>query len=199
MTPSKRDEIVKQYLDSKLQSNQSIDNYFIKKESCKALNEETDPCIDEDKEKIYIKLKRQPLDLFKDLGVIRVKTSDGSTINKAQISTIDFIDDLEFAKPSTANLIYYRDGKVKLVIEGIPEGLKNIVEIIVWYVPKENILDLNDDDEVTIPNELIPMLMERSEELARRQMFGFADLENNGVDDTPSVLPYQPKQVSNAG
>lgn len=197
---NERDELVKQYLDGRLQSNLNVDNYFIKKESCKALNEETDPCVDEDQERIYIRLKKQPLDLFKDLGVVRVRSSDGSVINKAQISTIDVIDDLEFGKSSTSNLIYYRDGKTKLVIEGIPVGLKDIVEIIVWYIPKENILDLQDDDEVTIPNELIPMLMERAEDTAKRQMFGFADLTNDGVDDIPSVPPYQQRPiVNNAG
>lgn len=178
-----KDQVIKEYIDTRLEERIAIDDYFFKQESCKAINEESDPCIDEDAERIYIRLKYQPLDLYKDMGVVRLRTSEGSTINKAKINTIDIVGDLEFGKPSVRNLVYYRDGKTKIVIEGIPKGLKDTVEIIVWYIPKEDLLNMNDDDEVRIPSELIPELMERAEELGRRQMSGMEDDINNGLND----------------
>ena len=180
-----RDGLIKEYLDDKASKGLSVDDYFVIQESCKPLNSETEPCIDDDSERIYIRLKSQPLDIYGDKGIVLIKTNEGSYIYKTRLSTVNIINNLAFAKASTKNLIYYRDGQTKLVIEGIPSSLKSIVEILVWYIPKEDVESLADDDEVSIPNELLPILLERVEEIARRQMFGIQpDLENNGKDDT---------------
>jgi hypothetical protein len=178
------DLVVKEYLDAKLADGKAIDSFFIKQESCKPLNNEADPCIDDDKERIYVRLKQEPMDLYMDKAIVLMKTNEGSYIYKADLSTIDQIGLLEFAKPSTNNLVYYRDGKTKVVIEGIPRSLMSIVEIIVWYVPKQDIECLADTDEVAIPNELIGLVQEGVEDLARRQLFGVQDINNNGVDET---------------
>lgn len=180
-----RDAIVKAYLDDKVEDGLSIDDYFVIPESCKPLNSETDPCIDDDKERIYIRLKREPMDIYKDRAIVRVITNEGSFINKARLSTIDVIHNLNFAKPAINNLVYYRDGKTKLVIEGIPQEMKNVVEILVWYVPKEDILCLDDDDEVSIPNELLPEILQAVEDIARRELHGPEDKKNDGDQDIP--------------
>lgn len=180
-----RDAIVKAYLDDKVEEGLSIDDYFVIQESCKPLNSETDPSIDDDKERIYIRLKKVPMEVYKDRAVVRVITNEGSFINKGRLSTIDTIHHLNYAKPSITNLVYYRDGKTKLVIEGIPLELRDVVEIIVWYVPKEDLLCLADDDEVSIPNELLPEILQAVEDIARRELYGPEDKENDGDQDIP--------------
>lgn len=182
---TERDGLIKEYLEDRVKNGLTVDDYFVIQESCKPLNNETDPCIDDDSERIYVRLKKQPLDIFGDKGIVLMKTNEGSYIYKARLSTINIINNLQFAKPSTKNLVYYRDGQTKIVIEGIPKSLEAIVEILVWYVPKEDVECLADTDEVSVPNELLPILLERVEAIARRQMFGVQpDLDNNGKDDT---------------
>lgn len=178
------DTIIKQYLDAKLSEGKNIDDFFVIQESCKPLNNEADPCIDDDEERIYIRLKREPMDLFNDRSIILVKTNEGSYVYKANLNTIDMVRHLEFSKPSTSNIVYYRDGKTKLVIEGIPDSMKAVVEILVWYVPKGNISCLDDDDQVNIPSEILGLIQEAVEDTARRQMLGIQDVANNGLDES---------------
>lgn len=183
-----RDELVKEYLDSKAEKGVSVDDFFVKREPCKPLVSEDFIDIPDTEERLYVCLKFPPIEVYGDRGIVRITTSEGSMIKKARLSSIDFIKKMEFSKPTENNLVYYRDGKTKIIIEGIPLALKDLFTIYVWYVPQENIEDLSDTDEVNIPNELIPELQRRVEDIARRQMFGFSDNENNGKDDLPNQV-----------
>lgn len=180
-----RDKILKTYLDSKIGNNLGIEDYFVVKEPCKALNEESEPCIDDDKERLYIKLKKEPLNILKDAAIVRIITNEGSYVKKAKITTIDWVNNLEFGKPTEDNVVYYRDGAQKIIIEGIPRAMKDEIEFFVWYMPKEDLLCMSDDEEVTIPGEFLPDLLDEVEKLARRQMYGTGDVTNDGTDDLP--------------
>jgi hypothetical protein len=49
-------------------------------------------------------------------------------------------------------------------------------------------MKMGDDEEVGLTNELASILLDRVEALARRQLFGFEDLANNGSQDVPPVV-----------
>jgi hypothetical protein len=183
-----RAQLLKEYLDGKLEAGFSVDDYFVIQETRKPLNNETDPCIDADEERMYIRLKRAPVELFKDKAIVLIKTNEGSYVHKAKLDTIDTIRNLEFAKPSTKNVVYYRDGKTKLVIEGVPRSLEAVVEFLVWYIPTEDYMEMDDDCEMGLTNELAAILLDRVETIARRELFGFEDLANNGSQDIPPVV-----------
>ena len=182
-----RDALVKEYLDRKGEAGLQPDDFFVKKEAYKQLLVEQYPDIDDENERMYINLSCSPLEIYGDRGVVRVATSEGSWVKKAKLSTIDFIKNMEFSAPSVKNLVYYRDGQKKVIIDGVPQSMKDSVSIYVWYVPRIDIEQLDDDDDVIIPNELIGIVQDEVEKIARRQMFGFADTENDGKDGLPNA------------
>jgi hypothetical protein len=176
-------EVIQKYLDNKLKSGKSIDPFFYTKESYNMMNKEDDPLIDDDKDRIYITLESQVLDLYCDNGVIRVFTTSGEKVNKTSLDSVDIVEDLEFAKSSSDNPLYYRDGSDKLVIMGIPYEMRSNLELIVWYVAKLDLECLSDTDEVKIPDELLPIILDEVEIVARREFSGAQDVENNSMDD----------------
>jgi len=178
-----RDLVLKKYLDSKLAKGESIDPSFIKRDPAKELNSELDFSSDPECEtRLYIVLDHEPLDLLEDAGVIRVRTNDGSRVDKADISTVDMISEMEFCKPSIENLVYYRQGK-RLVIMGVPLAMKDLIYITTWYVPKEDLECLTDVDEINLSSDLLVAVLDVAEEIGRRQVFGPQDLENDGQQD----------------
>lgn len=182
------DEMVKNYLDEKALSFQQLPNFFIVREACKAIEQEDLDCIDDLYDRMYVMLSKPVYEVVGDKGVVRVKTSDNSTIRKSSLSTIDFISNIEFAKPSLNNLVYYRDGLQKLIINGIPVQMKDVIEIIVWYVPRPDLECFADDEELPIQPDMVAELQDRVEDIARRQMFGFGDVTNDGFDDLPNAM-----------
>lgn len=176
-------EYIQKYLDKKLENGKSIDPFFYTKESYNFMDKEDDPLIDDDKDRVYITLDSPVLDLYCDNGVVRVFTTSGEKVNKTSLDSVDIVEDLEFAKSSTDNPLYYRDGQDKLVIMGIPYEMRFNLELIVWYVAKLDLECMEDTDEVKIPDEILPIILDEVEVLARREFSGAQDVENNGLDD----------------
>jgi hypothetical protein len=182
------DAMVSEKINEDLGNNLRVPDFYVVREACKYISKEDLDCVDDDKDRLYVKTSKPVFELLGDRGVIRVKTSEGSTVHKATLSSIDFVEHMEFAKPSQSNLVYYRDGQQKLVIAGIPASMQELVDIIVWYVPDTDIECFGDDEELPIEGELLEELLTRVEMIARRQMFGVADIENDGEDDLPNVV-----------
>lgn len=181
------DGLVKDTLDDNLANATRVADFYVIKETCKWLEEETYACIAAGEQKMYVQTSKPVLELINDSAIIRVTTNEGSRVDKSRLSTIDFVEDMEFSKPSIKNLVYYRDGQKKLVICGIPNDLVDVVEIFVWYVPQTNLDCFLDDEELPISSDIIEELQMRVEELARRQMAGFGDVTNDGFDDLPTA------------
>ncbi len=180
--------MVKDNLDALVESGQYIPDFYVIKETCRQIQEEAYDCIEEDDERLYIDLRKPVYEIQGDRGIIRIITNEGTAVNKARLSTIDDVSNMEFSKPTIRNLVYYRDGKRRVIVLGIPRELKNVVELIVWYVPHTDIECFDDDDELPISPELIEEIQLRVEDLARRQMYGTADIENDGQDDLPNIV-----------
>jgi len=180
------DEMVKEELDGLLEVGDRIPEFFVVREACKFINQEDLECIDDVYDRLYITLSKPVFNLFGDKAVVRVKASDGSIVRKSRLSTVDFLENIEFAKPASNNLVYYRDGKKKLVLKGVPVSMKDTISIIVWYVPQVELECFGPEEDLPIPADMINRLQERVEEIARRQMSGFGDVTNDGFDDLPN-------------
>jgi len=180
--------MIKDQLDALAEDGQDIPTFYVVKETCRQIQEEAYDCIEDEDERLYFDLRKPIYELNEDRAVVRVITNEGSFIHKAKLANIDFVSNMEFSKPSVRNLVYYRDGKRRIVVLGIPRELKNVVEVIIWYVPSVDIECFGDDEELPISDDLLEEVQLRVEEIARRQMFGFADVDNNGLDDLPNGL-----------
>ncbi len=179
--------LVKDMLDSLSEDNKSIPSFFVLKEGPKPLYvEQFDPVEAED-ERMYIELLKPVMEVSKDKGMVRVLTTEGTRANKTKLTDIDFIQNTEFSKPSIKNLVYYRDGKTRVIICGVPKELIDVVQFFVWYVPQANLECFDDDEELPISGDLLEELQLRVEEIAHRQMAGFGDVENDGEDNLPNM------------
>lgn len=173
--------VVKLYIEKKLSEGEPIDNFLLEKLEEKPLLEES-VLVGDDSARIYIILPKEPIDLVDDSGVVRVRTSEGSRVNKTTVGELDMITEMEFCKPSVENLVYYRENK-KIYLVGIPQSMVPEIGIHVWYVPKLDLECLSETDVVKIPDDLIVTVMETAEQIGRRQTYGPQDLENDGQQD----------------
>lgn len=173
--------LVKQSLDTKLLSKKGeIENSYIKWEkdlvlSTNTLDSRTD---------FYIDLCDEPMNLWRDRGVIRVNTDDGDWVDKMKMSEIDNISKLRFARPTLQNIKYTRVGK-RLYFYGPTVDTYQIVKFDVAYVPQINSLEeLGDNDQIYVGEDLLPQIAEEVEKIARRQIYQSSeDLQNNAVQN----------------
>lgn len=182
------ESMVKDNLDGALESGQRVPDFYVLKEGFKTIYSESYSVVDEEDERLYVELNKPAMSLLNDSAIIRVITNEGSRFDKTRLSTVDFTEDMEFSKASTKNLVYYRDGKKKLVLLGVPRELIDVIKIMVWYVPQADIECFDDDEELPIPQDMLEEVQMRVEEMAKRQMYGAADVENDGEDDLPNVI-----------
>jgi len=174
--------LIKATLDKKLDAKLGIDPDYFKIESCIKPKIKISNCRD-CQDNIYIQLECSPINLIRDLGVARVVTEDGVQLDKMSIHEIDNLRNLRFSKPSLTNIKYHRI-KNNLYIYGVTEDTMHLVEFNAIYVPSQTIYDLNDDDSVFIGDEILPLLAEELEAIARRQLYQSGiDEENNGKQD----------------
>lgn len=173
--------VVKAYLEKKLSTGEPIDSFFLERIETKVLITES-ASVGDEPTRVYINLPKEPIELFDDAGVVRVRTSEGSRINKTTLGEFDMISEMEFSRPSIENLVYYRENK-KIVVSGIPEAMVPEIGINVWYVPKLDLECLVEADTVKIPDDLLIAVMEAAEEVGRRQVYGPQDLANDGQQD----------------
>lgn len=181
-------ELLADYIKDRTSKNKSIDEGLLKKETSKPILEEQLNYINPDITELYILSEDPILETDSGSAIVRVITSDGMHVHKTKVQDIDTVEHMEFSKSSEQNLLYYRDGDCKIIIRGIPEEMVGIIELAIWYVPKQDLSCMNDSESVRLPLELIPELSDRVAELALRQMYGtIDDVENNGDQDLPMI------------
>lgn len=182
------DSMVKDSLDNLIDSGQRLPDFYVIKEGLKPIYSEAYYSVDDEDERMYVELKKPAMTLNNDLAILRVTTNEGSFFHKTRLTTVDFTESMEFSKASTNNLVYYRDGKKRLILLGVSRELIDVIEIFVWYIPQTDIECFAGDEELPIPQDMIEEIQLRVEDLARRQMYGVADIENDGQDDLPNAI-----------
>lgn len=175
-------ELVPKYLNSKMTKKEVIAPVLIEIEDNKTGVVEDVTMLDGYNDRVYITVDKTPISLDNDSGVLRVITEEGSVVNKMSIERLDTLNNLRFGKPSRDNLIYVRINN-RLYIQGLSPKHVGITKFSVYYIPTPGITDLEDDDEVKLPDEVIGLISDGVEDKARRQMNGVADNENDAEDD----------------
>lgn len=152
---------------------------FVKLYECQAINERQITCGDGCNGKRYeVKLPVSVSELKNDLGVYRVETIAGNTVHRIRLSEKARIRNLKFAQPSKRRAIYWRVGDT-LTIEGGTDNFRENGMVHLFLIP-EDTSDLSEDEEYPIDASLIPLLLQRVEEIARREMGTVEDMENDG-------------------
>lgn len=145
-------------------------------------------------DRIVVELNVDVLVLNKDAGIIRVITDAGDIVTKMSVETINMLRYMPYASPSIENLIYYRAGK-NLFIEGLKPVDLPFTELYIDYVPKQDLLSLEDTDEVLVSDLVLPQLISSVVDLAKQELYGSQkDLTNDGVDNTESLYHQQIKR-----
>ena len=175
-----RDLLVKSYLDEQIKNGRPVDTLYQIRETGKITDTEDLDDVDEDDERVFFELELRPMSLNKDMGVIKIVTNEGLPVLKTSLEAVEVVNDLKYAKPSTTNLVYYRTNQ-EINILGV--GVKNLknTTFIVYYIPSLANQELAETEELNIQDDLLPSLSDLVEEIARRELFGIEDKENNGV------------------
>lgn len=174
--------LVADMLNKKLEAGMGIDPNYIKVETCEEPSIILLDCRD-CQDNIYFTLCETPVSLVRDRGVIRVATEDGMWVDKISLEELDDLKNLRFSKPSTKNVKYHRV-KNKLYFHGITQDTMHLFKFTISYIPSQVLADLDDDDIVYVGDDILPILAEKLEEIARRQTYqSDEDQENNAKQD----------------
>jgi len=175
-------DLIKREITDHIKTGMSIPPIYIIRETGLTMTEEAVIDIDDHDQRFYLTLTNEVLDLPKDSGVVKVLDYDLNLIHKTASENLEVLRDLRFAKPSTENVLYYREGK-KVFIEGFNTADVDFNDLIVFYVPKQDILSMADGDEVIISDQLIPVLIDMCVQRGKLQLYGTQpDTSNDGVD-----------------
>lgn len=178
-------ELVPKYLDGRTKKGESIDPIFINIDDDIVGTVENVVMLDSYTDRVYIETEEPIIDLKNDGGLIRIITEEGSIVNKVSIERLDTINKMTFAKPSRENLLHTRINQ-KIYIHGLSPTQVGLLTFSVTYIPKINISDLDDSDEVRLPDEVIGLISDAVEEKAWKELGGTPDIENDAEDDNNS-------------
>ena len=175
--------VVKDFLDKKLINGLGIDPDYIKTEECIDARLKRTDCSD-CQNNVYFSLCDEPMNLLRDRGVIRVVTSEGSWVDKTTLFEIDDLNKLKHSKPSLKNLKYHRE-KDTIYIHGMNINTYLLTQFHVSYVPKIKLMEeLSNEDPIYVGEDVLPLIAEQVEQIARRQLYQSAeDIRNNGSQD----------------
>lgn len=183
-----RDAVVKQKLDSDIANGRQLDSYYMERETCKEISQEDLDCVDDSEDRKFFTLSKTPMSLRKDMGVVKVLTNEGIPVMKARLEQLEMLRDMKYSKPSPTNLTYYRDGNT-IVVLGVGDKDLTSTEFIVYTIPTYSSQLLGLTDDLKISDDLLPVILDTVEEIARRELFGVSDPTNDG--NQPEV-PSEP-------
>jgi len=169
--------------NSKIARDEQIPVIYKKRATCKVPEQEDVDCTDDCNDRVFVTLPEDVLTLNKDAGIIRVSTDEGDMVTKMSVETIDMIRYMPYASPSLENLVYYRQGQL-LFVEGFKPVDLPFTELNIDYVPKQNLLELEDSDEFLVSDLVAPQLIAMTVDQAKRELYGTQqDQENDGQDN----------------
>lgn len=180
-----RDEVVQLYLNTLAKKNVPIDPFFISREECKLVSTEDVPCIDNEDdcwERKITAMVGTPLYLHKDKGMILVTNSVGEEIHMVTHTDLQVLKHMRLSRPSQSKLVYHREG-LDLIIDGLSKNYSDMPKIRVAYVRSIRNWDILDTEEYPISDSLVPELIDRIEEIARKELSkeGSEDVINDGT------------------
>lgn len=162
---------------------QMIPPIYIQRDVALELQEEAITDVDDVKQRLYVELVDDVLDLPRDGGIVRVLDYDRNLIQKTSVEELEHLRHLRFAKPSLDNILYYREGK-KIFIEGFNTADISFNPVMVSFIPKQDVLALADNGEILITDQLVPILIDLCVQRGKLELYGSeADKANDGIDN----------------
>lgn len=175
-------------INSKLALNEPVPSIYQTREEC-IISELVDTdCGDNCQDRIAITLSNEVMTLNGDGGIIIIQTDDGDQVTKAgAINHIMLFRQMRFAKPSSENFVYYRQGNT-IYIEGMSPVDIPFDKFHVWYVRKFDYTNSPDNTPIVASDLALPSIMAAVLQLGKLEMYGSqSDQANDGVDSKKSV------------
>jgi hypothetical protein len=175
-------DLVKKEIDIETSKARFIPPIYITMEDCLVSEVEASDCTAACKDRLFVTLTGEVMDLPDDGGIVRVMTDEGDTILKASIESLDYIKNLRFAKPSMTNPLYYRQA-LKIYIEGIKLAVSDLSKVTVYYVKKQDISTLTENERILVTDQVKPILINAVVQRLKLELYGSdVDQESDGVD-----------------
>lgn len=175
-------QLIKSEVDAEIRAGRSVPPIYISREDCEPLAIEDLDCQADCLDAVYIDLAFDVIDLQNDRGLVRVITDEQEQVKIVDIGMLDTIRSLRFAKPSMENPVCYRVAS-RIYVEGVKHQEVPFNFLSVYYIKKQDVEELEDDDEIICSSLIAPILIDRLAELLKQQMYGSSpDPANDGVD-----------------
>ena len=177
-----RDALVANYLNDLGRKGQPISSEYLSKQvftEFDGVDVDGDSYVDD----VSLLLDKKPLNLLNDAGIVRVVDNGFREYHKRDLHNIQWLKDLKYCQPDTDTLTYHREN-LTLIVQGLVSALFNYDTVTVYYVTSYVAESPEFDDEFVIDENLLDILLEEVEMLARREIYETAeDLENDGEQD----------------
>lgn len=170
---------VKTTLDEKIRSGEGVDGVYLYDQYNVDVLTENNNGIDI----FFIELNKEPMNLFRDGGIVRVANSDTfGLVDRVSQRELDTISQLKMSKPSLKNLKYVRR-KSRLYLYGLDINTYAANNFDIVYIPLTKVLEeLKPTDKIFIAEDLIPIIAGAVKELAKDQLRGIDDIDNDAVE-----------------
>lgn len=192
-----RNALVAQEIQALIRKGKQVPPVYISREACKQLTEELTDCVEDTddgtKQRFYFALSQQVVDAEDDGGIVQVYTNELDQIQRTSLALLPMFEAMRFTKTSSQNVTWSRQDGDRIYIKGFKESDVDFNKIIVFYVPKQDLLTMADTDEVTISDLLLPVLIEQVVQIGKLELYGTqSDTEN---DAKQGIQPVYHRQI----
>lgn len=184
-------ETVAREVDAAIKKGDQVPPIYIARETCHMVTIEDVTCTDPDKQRKGFTLEAAVLDTDNDNGILQVLTpneeKEDIEIYKASLQTLPMFKAMRYTAPSDEILIWSRQGS-DIFVEGLQDADIDFNEITVFYIPYQDIEEMDADDEVLVTDKTLRYVINTVVDLALKQMYGGqADQTNEGTDTKQPV------------
>lgn len=170
-------------VNSSISNRKKIDSTYIISEN---LTLSRDPIQAFDEEcyngRYFMTTSRKIMQLPMDKGVVRVVDQYGRSLINSDQNRSEWLKKLPYGKSSTSNQSFYREGN-NIIVDVSDDDTSAFYNYTVYYIPENIFENISLDDDLPLESNLVLVLLENVEEIARNQMgMGIADLDNDGND-----------------
>lgn len=176
-------QLVATECNEKTKRGEQIPSIYVKRTELEVSELEEEAGVNESDERIFVTLDEEILDLNKDAGVVMVETDERDEVKKMNFADSQIFKHMRFGKPSLENLLYYRQGQ-KIYVEGFKSVDIPFNSLFIYYVPKQDLLTMDDEDEILVSDLVLPELINAVVQRGKLQLYGTQqDEENDGQDN----------------
>jgi hypothetical protein len=169
-----RNSLVATELNEKLKRGEPIPSVYITSQTGIELQEAGD--------NFTLPISGDVMILNKNAGIIKIEDEDGNEIKKSDPQSLTLFKRMRFAKPSVDNVLYSFEGS-SIILHTLSDSDISLEDYSVWYVAKQDVLNMADSETIQVSDLTLPMLIETCVQQGKLELYGTeADKESDGVD-----------------